>query len=97
MSKSVRPNLSVTLPMKGEATRPEPLPADSAELPPSRLTDAPAPELRVRPARIVRVPITVKISEQMNRRLREAAFREERDKQDIVEEALDALLQRLGY
>ncbi len=97
MSKPVRPSLSVTLPMKGEAARPESLPTDSTDPLPPHSTEAPVPEPRSRPARIVRVPITVKISEPMNRRLREAAFREERDKQDIVEEALGALLQRLGY
>jgi hypothetical protein len=60
--------------------------------------DAPAPAVaRTKAARVIRVPLTVKVSEAVYKRLREASFREEVDKQDLVDQALDALLTRLGY
>jgi len=48
-------------------------------------------------ARVVRIPLTVKVSESVYQRLREASFREETDKQDLVDQALDALLTKMGY
>ena len=90
---SKRPSLSDVLPAKGAATRSEPLPDE--ESPESTPVDRPMPEGRK--AKIVRVPVTVKIRETVYARLREASFREEVDKQDLVDQALDALLSNMGY
>ncbi len=46
---------------------------------------------------MVRIPLTVKVSEPVYKRLRAASFHEEIDKQDLVDQALDALLTKLGY
>ncbi len=88
-----RPSLSDVLPAKGAATRSEPLPdeAPPESTPPAR----PLPEGRKTKA--VRVPVTVKIRDTVYARLREASFREEVDKQDLVDQALDALLSSMGY
>jgi hypothetical protein len=72
----------------GKATA---LPPAPAAAPASRA------EVRTKPARVVRIPLTVKVSESVYQRLREASFREETDKQDLVDQALDALLAKMGY
>lgn len=93
MSKPARPTLSAVLPAKGSAARPEPLPQEGeARATPSNL--APLSTGASKPARI---PLTVKVSEPVYKRLREAAHREETDKQDLVDRALDELLTKLGY
>ena len=76
------------LPAKGAAARPEPLP-----------NQAPQPPAvgRAKPARVIRIPLTVKVSETVYRRLREASFREETNKQDLIDQAIDALLTQMGY
>ncbi len=84
-------SMSGLLPAKGSATRLEPLPGD-APLPSSAVA-----EVRPKPARVVRIPLTVKVSEPVYKRLRAASFHEEIDKQDLVDQALDALLTKLGY
>jgi hypothetical protein len=91
MSKPARPTLSDVLPSKGAATRPEPMPDQPA------IASTPIAEGRGKTPRVQRVPITVKISEPVYKRLREAAFREETDKQDLVDQGLDELLTRMGY
>ena len=90
---SKRPSLSDVLPAKGAATRSESLPDE--EPPEIASIDRPMPEGRK--VKIVRVPVTVKIRETVYARLREASFREEVDKQDLVDRALDALLSGMGY
>ena len=107
-SKPARPSLADMLPAKGLATRPEPLPGIETETsapapaaplsaPTAALPPASAVEGRAKPARVVRIPLTVKVSEPVYQRLREASFREETDKQDLVDQALDALLTQMGY
>ena len=98
MSKAARPPLSNLLPAKGAATQPEPQPL----APPPAGADAPIPSqltvpLGRKPDRAPRIATTLKISEPVYRRLREASFREEVDKQDLVDQALDALLTQMGY
>ena len=107
MSKMPRPSLSDVLPAKGAAARMEPLPqmTDDAAAMPVVSQASPEPvvrqtaagEGRGKPSRIVRIPLTVKVSETVYKRLREASFREEMDKQDLVDQALDALLTKMGY
>jgi hypothetical protein len=93
MNKPARPSLSDVMPAKGAASRPEPLPDDAADTAPPE-----APEvMSSKPARVVRIPLTVKVSEPVYRRLREASFRAEVDKQDLVDQALDALLTKMGF
>ncbi len=89
MSKQARPTLSTVLPSKGAATRPEPLPNQ---------TDGAAPPIKPpAPPKADRVPITMKLSRPVYDRLREAAFREKTDKQDLADRALDELLAKMGY
>ena len=88
MSKPARPTLSTVLPSKGAATRPEPLPEQ---------TPGPDPTKVAMVAKTKRIPITMKLSEAVYERLREASFREKTDKQDLADKALDELLTRMGY
>ena len=90
---SKRPSLSDVLPAKGAAARSESLPDE--EPPPVPATQ-PVIEGKGK-VRVMRVPVTVKIRESVYARLREASHREEVDKQDLVDQALDALLSSLGY
>lgn len=80
------------MPAKGDAAQPEVLPGQAPVLEPE-----PPPTRRGKPARVVRVPLTVKVSEEVYTRLREAAHREETHKQDLIEQALDELLTRMNY
>ena len=90
MSKPARPTLSSVLPSKGAATRPEPLPEPEQ-------TPGPNPAKVPTAAKAKRIPITMKLSEAVYERLREASFREKTDKQDLADKALDELLTRMGY
>jgi len=103
MSKMSRPSLSDVLPAKGAAARMEPLPPMTDDAP-AMPAIAPEPTARAmgegrgsKPGRVLRIPLTVKVSEPVYKRLREASFREEMDKQDLVDQALDALLTKMGY
>ncbi len=79
-------SMSGILPAKGAAAQPEALPDPGSE-----------PVRKGKSPRVVRVPLTVKVSEGVYSRLREAAHREEVNKQDLIEQALDELLTRMRY
>jgi hypothetical protein len=97
MSKPARPSLSNLLPAKGAATQPEPQPVQPTGENEAQAVAQPTMPLGRKPDRTPRVATTLKISEPVYRRLREASFREEVDKQDLVDQALDALLTQMGY
>ena len=91
MTKTPLSSLSA-IPLKGQAARPEVVPAALPAPPPA--VAAPLGQSTQGGARSA---LTVRITMDVQERLREMAHHTRRQKQDLVEEALDRLLREHGF
>ena len=83
MSKQPLSSLSSLIPAKGEAAKTESLPDEKPQL--------------SKPVKEERHGLTIRIRRSHNERLRAMVYRESMTKQDLLDRAIDEMLERYGY
>ena len=83
MSKQTLSSLSSLIPIKGEAAKIETLPEEKPRL--------------SKPLKEERHGLTIRIRQSHNERLRTMVYREGMTKQDLLDRAIEEMLERYGY
>ncbi|MGI4793648.1 MAG: hypothetical protein ACRYG8_06080 [Janthinobacterium lividum] len=83
MSKQPLSSLSSIMPAKGEAAKTETLPEEAPRL--------------VKPPKEERHGLTIRVRNSHNERLRTMVYREGMTKQDLLDRAIEEMLERYGY